>query len=84
MRSGVSHPSKNSRDHLSDLIRPLLDPAFRNPETAVDAFKDLSHEGQPPETQLLGLNVYGDSQGRGVYHSRPESNQSVWRVADAS
>src|SRR5262245_38501942 len=84
MSSRVGHTSKNARDHLLDLIRPLLNPTFRNSETAVDAFKDLSHEGQPSETQFLGLNIHRNSQGCGVDYSRPESDEPVRRIADSS
>src|SRR5262245_48745083 len=84
MGSSVSHTSKNARDHLLDLIRALLNPTFRNSETAVDTFKDLSHESQPNEPQVLGLNIHRNSQGRGVHHSRPESDEPVRRIADSS
>src|SRR5262245_4783006 len=84
MGSSVSHTSKNARDHLLDLVRPLLNPTFRNSETAVDAFKDLSHESQPSEPQFLGLNIHGNSQSCGVHHSRPEGNESVRRIANRS
>src|SRR5262245_66099004 len=82
MGSRVSHASKNARDHLLDLIRPLLNPTFRNAEAAIDAFQELSHESQPSETQFLGLNIHGNSQGCGVDYSRPESDESVRRIAD--
>src|SRR5262245_66042054 len=84
MDSSVSHTSKNSRDHPLDLIRPLLNPTFRNSETAVDAFKDLTHKSQPGEPQFLGLNVDGNSQGCGVHHSCSKSEEPVRRIADSS
>ena len=78
----MGHASKRHGNHFFDLIGPLLQPAFRNTKTTVDALQGVAHECQSSQPQTLGMNVRGKCQRRRVHSARSERLESVRCIAD--